>query len=153
MRVILATVAALTLATPSFGCDAKGGEMTEAIPNVRLGMAPRDVRERFRPSGEGSWQTAVGSGDDTVVEWTLRDEKARSNPTAVIEARFEFHLGMLVAIRARSNETTSSEKIGLTPKTVTIRSPAREGGTMITVLARDCPTHKDEAESIAAKAR
>ncbi len=120
----------------------------EPIPNVRLGMAPRDVRDRFQPGADGSWTTALGAGDDTVLEWTSRDGRS-----SVASARFEFHLGMLVAIRARTTETSPSEQVSSTPKTVTVRSPAREGGTTITVLARDCPTHRDEAEGFAAKAR
>jgi hypothetical protein len=123
-------------------------EEKEAVPNVRLGMAPRDVRERFAPGGEGGWQTALGAGDDTVLEWT-----ARQPSSPVVQARFEFHLGMLVAIRARLNEPPPGERVSATPKTVTIKGPAREGGTSVTVLARDCPTHKDEAESFASKAR
>ena len=139
----MSTFLALTLL---FGAGCARDEK-DAVPNVRLGMAPRDVRERFRPGAEGSWQTALGSGDDTVLEWTARDAKS-----PVAEARFEFHLGMLVAIRARLNETVSREEVSTTPKTVTSRAPTQEGGTAITVLARDCPTHKDEAESLAAKA-
>jgi hypothetical protein len=123
-------------------------EEKEAVPNVRLGMAPRDVRERFQPGTEGSWQTALGTGDDTVLEWTARQQ---SSPVA--QARFEFHLGMLVAIRARLNETVSKEDVRTTPKTVTVKARAPEGGTSVTVLARDCPTHKDEAESFAARAK
>ena len=111
-------------------------------------MAPRDVRDRFQPGGEGSWQTALGAGDDTVLEWTARDPKLH-----LAEARFEFHLGMLVAIRARSREPGSLERVSSTPKTVTLHAPAAEGGTKITVLARDCPTHKDEADALAARAR
>lgn len=126
------------------GCSS---EPAEALPNVRLGMAPRDVRERFHPGGEGTWQTGLGSGDDTVIEWSARD--ARS---PVARARFEFHLGMLVAIRARTNEQLGREAISSTAKTVTRKSPAQEGGTSVVVLARDCPTHKEEAESLAAKA-
>lgn len=143
MRLLASSLLALTLL---FGGACTRDEK-EAVPNVRLGMAPRDVRERFRPGGEGSWQTALGSGDDTVLEWTARDAES-----PVAEARFEFHLGMLVAIRARLNESVSREDVSTTPKTVTSRGPAREGGTSVTVLARDCPTHKDEAESLASKA-
>jgi hypothetical protein len=100
-------------------------------------MAPRDVRERFH-AGEGSWQTALGTGDDTVLEWVARE------PNAVMaEARFEFHLGMLVAIRARTN-SPGKDELYVTPKVVTARQ-----GKNVTVLARDCPTHKDEAEAIA----
>jgi hypothetical protein len=120
----------------------------DPLPNVRLGMAPRDVRDRFKPGGEGQWQTAVGSGDDTAVEWTSRDPRS-----TVAEARFEFHLGMLVAIRARTREPAAGERIATTAKTVTVQGPAEAGGTRITVLARDCPTHRGEAETFAAKAR
>lgn len=109
-------------------------------------MAPRDVRDRFRPGTEGNWQTALGTGDDTVLEWTARDPTS-----AVVQARFEFHLGMLVAIRARTNEVLRAEQVALTPKTVTMTSPVA-GGATVTVLARDCPTHKVEAEAIASKA-
>ncbi len=138
-------VATGVLTFASLGC--RHEEPRDGIPNVRLGMAPRDVRERFVSGGEGSWQTALGSGDDTVLEWTSR------NPSASVrQARFEFHLGMLVAIRATTAEAASNEKISLTPKTVTARAP-HEGGTSVTVLARDCPTHKDEAEGLAARSR
>lgn len=123
-------------------------EERDAVPNVRLGMAPRDVRERFQPGAEGTWQTALGAGDDTVLEWTARDPRS-----SIAHARFEFHLGMLVAIRARSDEAVSREVVATTPRTVTVRSPASEGGATVTVLARDCPTHKEEAESLASKAR
>ncbi|MBX3205363.1 MAG: hypothetical protein KF764_09855 [Labilithrix sp.] len=146
MRVPTLLFCLLAVLTLAFGASCTREER-EAIPNVRLGMAPRDVRERFQPGGEGAWQTALGAGDDTVLEWTSRD--ARS---PVAAARFEFHLGMLVAIRARLNETVSREEVSATPKTVTIKAPAREGGASVTVLARDCPTHKDEAESFAARA-
>jgi hypothetical protein len=122
----------------------------DAIPNVRLGMAPRDVRDRFHPpNGDpGAWQTALGSGDDTVLEWTARDPQS-----TIREARFEFHLGMLVAMRAKTTDKLGREEISTTTKTVTVKAPAKEGGGTITVLARDCPTHKDEAEGYASKAR
>lgn len=134
------------LASTGLGCT--GDDPGEAVPNVRLGMAPRDVRERFRSGGgEGVWQTALGAGDDTVLEWTARDPSS-----AVARARFEFHLGMLVAIRATTSDRSPSEKIVLTPKTVTVRAP-QDQRTVVTVLARDCPTHKEEADAFAARAR
>lgn len=126
---------------------------SEVIPGVRLGMTPRDVRDRFQGGGEGSWQTRVGGGagasDDTVLEWNAAEETSRATT-----ARFEFHLGMLVAIRAHLREQVSAERIDLSPKTVTLRAPGPPGagGSDVTVLARDCPTHREEAESLAAKA-
>ena len=122
----------------------------EPIPGVRLGMSPRDVRDRFDPGGSGAWQTKVGGGpgatDDTVLEWT-----ATADATRATTARFEFHLGMLVAVRAHLRAGAAGERIDLTPKTVTVRTP-QGGGSDVTVLARDCPTHHDEAESLASRA-
>ena len=120
----------------------------DALPGVRLGMTPRDVRDRFDAGGPGTWQTRVGAGDDTVLEWTAQGSGAR-----IAQARFEFHLGMLVAIRARLVEPSSSDKVELTPRTVTSRRPAEEGGTEVAVLARDCPPHREEAESLAGRVR
>ena len=92
-------------------------------------------------------RTALGAGDDTVLLWTGHDPNA-----SVTDARFEFHNGMLLAIRAQNGVKVTSEEIWTTPRTVTVKAPA-DGGTSVTVLARDCPTHKDEAAAIAARAR
>lgn len=130
------------------GVVACGHDAPDAIPNVRLGMAPRDVRDRFAPGGTdpGTWQTGVGQADDTFLTWTSHDPK-----TAYTDARFEFHNGMLVAIRANSADKLGKEDISTTPRTVTVKEPA-DGGTTITVLARDCPTHKEEAEGFVQRA-
>lgn len=123
----------------------------DPVPNVRLGMSPRDVRERFHPGVEGSWQTSLGNGDDTLLDWSSKEAKG----SLFRDARFEFHLGMLVAIRARAVAEGPAESVTTTAKTVTLRRPLPQtegGGVSVVVLARDCPTHKDEAESLAQKA-
>ena len=135
------------------GCARDGA--ADLLPGVRLGMSPRDVRDRFDGGGEGAWQTKVGGGpgasDDTVLEWSASAPTSRAT-----HARFEFHLGMLVAIRAHLREVSVRRStVDLTPKTVSLQSagPPEAGGTDVTILARDCPTHHDEAESLASKAR
>ena len=142
---------ALTLALAQGGCAREAA--SDVLPGVRLGMSPRDVRERFDRGAEGAWQTKVGagSGDDTVLEWS-----AAVPTTRATHARFEFHLGMLVAVRAHLRTTAfERERVELTAKTVALLSPgpASRGGTDVTMLARDCPTHHEEAESLASKAR
>lgn len=128
------------------GCKRATNE-SDFVAGTRLGMSPRDVRERFAPGGEGTWQTSLGGGDDTILEWrSTGASKYRS-------ARFEFHLGMLVAIRAHAEGGVTEESVTATPKIVTVVRPSSEGGTDIDILSRDCPTHHDEAESFAAKAR
>lgn len=94
------------------------------------------------------WQTTLGSGAEAVLEWSAREPGTR-----VERARFEFHLGMLVAIRARLRGGSPAERIDATPKTVTVRRPALAGETDVTVLARDCPAHHHEAEALAARGR
>lgn len=123
---------------------------TEAVPHVKLGMAPKDVRDRFEPGGEGTWHASVGkAADDTAIEWRANDVQASKTK----DARFEFHLGMLVAVHATTRDPApASEQVTVTPTTVSVRRAATGGGTEIEVLARDCPTHKDEAERLAKKA-
>jgi hypothetical protein len=136
---------AFALAIGASGCSRdEPAALDGSIAAVRLGMAPRDVRARFAPGSAGQWQTKAGVEDDTVLEWT-------GGPDARIEtARFEFHLGMLVAIRESVRKGTGPDDVVATPKTVALRktSPG-DGAGEITVLSRDCPTHHAEAESLA----
>lgn len=141
------TLAALALvALAATGCER---EAVAGIPGARLGMSPRDVRDRFGPGSAGTWQTRA-AGDDTVLEW--RADAKTAAPVRFERAVFEFHLGMLVAIRADTTERASEEAVDVTPKTVTARKPSPNGSEVV-VLARDCPTHRDEATLLAARAK
>jgi hypothetical protein len=150
-RLLAVVVALLTLAVALFAVACNQEAANEAVPGVRLGMAPRDVRDRFQGGAEGTWQTKVGGGagasDDTVLEWNAAGETSRAT-----HARFEFHLGMLVAVRAHLRDPVREPRVDVTAKTVTLRAPGA-GGTDVTILARDCPTHHEEAEALAAKTR
>lgn len=149
LSLVLFLVAAVFCNTTACGRE----DAPEVIPGVRLGMTPRDVRDRFEGGAEGTWQTRVGAGagasDDTIVEWTASTEKSRATTV-----RFEFHLGMLVAIRAHLRDAVTAPRVDTTLKTVTVRQPSPAGtpGSDVVVLSRDCPTHHEEAESLAAKA-
>lgn len=149
LRLPRLLVVALFATAPALGaCGRDAASADGPLPNVRLGMTPRDVRERFEPGGQGAWQTRVGAGDDTALEWSSHDPGAK-----VPAARFEFHLGMLVAVRARVTEPTKADRIETTARTVTWRKPATEGGTDVVSLARDCPTHKEESDALVSRAR
>lgn len=131
----LVVLFAFAFASIASGCARE----PEGLPNVKLGMSPRDVRERFTPGGEGRWSTSVGKDDDTILDWS-----AASGAATLEHASFEFHNGMLVALRA-TMRSSQSRSIQTTPRTVLLRD-----GATLTLLARDCPTHHDEAESLAA---
>ncbi len=153
-RVALRLVVAIAAIVMGVACERGAAE--GPLPNVRLGMTPRDVRERFEPGGQGAWQTRIGgaggsggaAADDTALEWTSHDPSAK-----VSSARFEFHLGMLVAVRARVTEKVEADRVETTARTVTWRKPAIEGGTDVVSLARDCPTHKEESDALVSRAR
>ena len=150
-RLLALGLAALLAVASMVAC--RHDAASEMLPGVRLGMAPRDVRDRFEGGAEGSWQTKVGGGagacDDTVVEWSA----TTATRSRVTHARFEFHLGMLVAVRAHLREAASRASSDRRhPQDRDDATPAA-GGTEVTILARDCPTHHEEAESLAAKAR
>ena len=53
---------------------------------------------------------------------------------------------------ATSTVDAARYRIAVTAKTVAIRRPDERGGVSFTVLARDCPTHRDEAATWVAKA-
>jgi hypothetical protein len=145
-RLVLVLALALAPVLCLTGCSR--AEAAESLPSVKLGMSPRDVRDRFEPSTEGSWQTRLGSGpgDDTTLEWVARD----TSTARITTAKFEFHLGMLVAVRAHLREPASAETIDVTARTVSARIPAAAGSDLV-ILARDCPTHRDEAETVASR--
>lgn len=148
---VLRLLFALLLLALSAACDRSP---PDAVPGIRLGMAPRDVRDRFEPGGEGGWRVAVGAtADDTAIVWEARDPKA-GGPATFRAARFEFHLGMLVAIRATRNAPPPPrESVSVTPTIVTAFRDSGTGATDIAVLARDCPTHKDEAAALVQKSK
>lgn len=153
MRLTPATVLVLGLAlgVPATSTGCSRADAAEALPAIKLGMSPRDVRARFEPSTQGSWTTKIGSspGDDTILEWVAAD----TTSARITTAKFEFHLGMLVAIRAHLREPVAAEVIDLTAKTVSSRAPSGPSGpgSDLVVLARDCPTHRDEAEAVASR--
>lgn len=116
---------------------------------VRLGMSPRDVRERFA-AGAGTW-TSEATTDDYCVRWSPIAGHAAVAPETVT---FEFHTGALVAVR--SELPTSASFAGGPALIVTGSGVLRRvrTGTHVHVdlLARDCPTHAAEAAALAAAA-
>jgi hypothetical protein len=137
--------AAVVLALALLSC--RGAARTDDFFGVRLGMAPREVRDRFDLGAQGTF--VLTEGADPRLDWT---PTASARPVST--ARFEFHAGMLVAIRARVDPAAppaEGPRISITPQIVSARDPGT-GGVAITVLSRECPVHKAEAERIAGSA-
>jgi hypothetical protein len=109
-------------------------------------MTASAVRARFEEPALGKWENAPSAGgEDTALVW----HAARGAE----EARFEFHSGLLVAIRAvaRADDAAAARaRVEASRIVVRTREDGPDDTVKITILARDCPTHHAEAERIAA---
>lgn len=120
--------------------------MEPAIPTidgVRLGMTPEQVRRRFAGGSSASWHTEIDGGDLRLIRASAGELDR--------EARFEFHNGMLVAIRLDLREDAplaAGEPLVISAGSVLTRAREESGRVKLTVLSRDCPTHADEVSRI-----
>jgi hypothetical protein len=106
-----------------------------AFHGIRLGLVARDVRDRFTLSGV--WQAA---GDE--LSWTATDAQQ-----TVREAHFEFHMGSLVALRARlapGDEAAAGEPLRTTRASLLARFSRADGDVDVVLVARDSPTQASE---------
>ncbi len=139
---VVALVSGVVLARSWSGRD---GPELGGFHGVRLGMTASAVRERFEEPTLGAWRSLPSTGaGDVVLAWT-----AAKGPA---EAQFELHNGMLVAVRAAVEVTDpDAKRPPVQSSRAVVRTRTDEGGHVrVTVLARDCPTHHDEAERLAA---
>jgi hypothetical protein len=114
------------------------------LRGVRLGLSLSDTRARFQAPDEGSW--SLQSAPEPVLEWT----SGQGDASPVRRAVFEFHSGMLMAIRLRvapgsAEAAGPSLEVGATR--VVHRQP-QGGSTEVVVLSRTCPTHAAEVKAL-----
>jgi hypothetical protein len=108
---------------------------------VRLGMTPADVRATFAPPAAGTSQWRLDSSGANAIEWR---GSGRS-------FRFEFHNAQLMAVRAileSRDPSTHGDALEVSTATVLRRRAREDGRVELTLLARDCPTHAEEARRL-----
>ena len=129
---------ALMLAFGLLGAAACSSRPTN-FHGVKLGMTPSDVRQRFL-APPGAWKATPG--EEMILDYS-------PDVGTVPKVRFEFHSGMLVAIRATvaKQDPVASGSREVTPGSVLSREPSGPEVSLVW-LSRDCPTHKDEAERL-----
>ncbi len=139
-RAVLGLVLACGVAL--VGCS--NGDSGTSFHGAKLGMAPRDVRDRFDLAALGAFKI-TSPGDELVLDWA----PSRTGEGTVESARFEFHAGMLVAVRARlaQRDPEAAGSPLLATKTAVV-ARTRAEGVGYTLLARDCPTHRDEEKRL-----
>ena len=144
-RVVVAIVATFFVASAAvwLAIDAAVGARPPVwdVRGVALGMRESTVRRAFADRDAGRFDDVAGC-DARTIEWT------RTTPgTATQWARFEFHGGVLVAVRVRSDEVAApGSAIDVTPIAIRVRRVTDDGATVVTVLSRDCPTHRAEVD-------
>jgi hypothetical protein len=114
---------------------------------IVLGLAPRDVRDRF--DVKGKFEVLPSSGDDFTMKLTPNDK------SSVTAAQFEFHGGALVAVRADVAQSDSADRgpaFEISKFAVLHRVRAADHAH-VDLIARDCPTHHAEAETLVRQAR
>lgn len=108
---------------------------------IRLGMTPADVRATFAvPTAEGSrWR--VDSSGETALEWRGGNRSFR----------FEFHNAQLMAVRAvveSRDPSTHGRALEVSTAAVLRRVVREDGRVELTLVARDCPSHAEEARRL-----
>jgi hypothetical protein len=108
---------------------------TNEFHGVRLGMTAQDVRARFDETG------SFGSDGEALTLATPGPD--------VASARFEFHRGVLVAVRASTVRPPMGLEAGArySPGAVADVTKA-DNGFAFRWIARDCPAHAAEAETL-----
>lgn len=115
------------------------GERPVEVHGVTLGMTPSDVRGRFDAPGPGVWHSEMRA--DPMLVWTAPGTTAT----------FEFHGGILVAVRMLVRPTDPAAQgrpLDVSNASVLVRRVQTDGRVEVTLLARDCPTHAGEVRRL-----
>jgi hypothetical protein len=118
-----------------------------AFYGVRLAMTASDLRAHFEPGAPGHWHTETTPDREIAMVWAA---DAPERHPAVLRARFEIHSGLLVAIRAEARTEGPPLEKSLSAVLARHPLPGDRERASITILARDCPTHADEARALLA---
>jgi hypothetical protein len=122
---------------------------TRELRGARLGLSLADTRDRFAAPPGGAWSSE--SSPEPVLRWA-----PGAQASDLRAATFEFHQGMLVAVRlrlARSAPEASGASLEITRASLLARATTSDGEVELTLLSRSCPTHADEVKRLITSAR
>jgi hypothetical protein len=143
--------AAIALVVPAgwalwrLGGDIRDDRAVSTFHGVRLGMTPSDVRTRSDLAGD--YQASTTDDGEYVLDFSPSEVTTAS----VRSARFEFHDGLLVAIRAElapEDPWADGEGVAITESAVREMTVQAGGRVHMALIARNCPTHADEVRRL-----
>jgi hypothetical protein len=121
-------------------------------------MTASDLRRGFVPVGEFRVHSDSDADGELAVEWA--PSATEPGDAALSFVRFEFHQGLLVAIRADSQEPSElslahthpfvADAAAVLHRSVQLHSSDSTARVRITLLSRDCPTHAEEVHRLTA---
>ena len=120
-------------------------DVPSAFHGTRLGMSVAEVRSRFDARGAGDFHARPDVASGWSIEWTA------TSASAVRSATFEFHEGLLVAVRAvvdRSDALTRETGLTVTSGTVRRVTSRPDAAFDVLLLSRACPAHAAEVRSL-----
>jgi len=119
-------------------------DVPSAFHGTKLGMSVADVRARF--DARGSFRARPDRESGWALDWTARDADS-----LVRSATFEFHEGLLVAVRAVVVEADAiADRDGMTTTAGTVRRVHRRADRLfdVLILSRGCPAHAAEVSRV-----
>lgn len=122
-----------------------------SIHGVWLGLTALQVQRRFEDAPYGEFSELKGCSSPTLL-WQRRDE----GKTTIRSARFEFHDGMLVAMRMRLAATdplSRGPRLETSTGSLLGRATTADRDTALVWLVRDCDSHAEEAAELLASGR
>ena len=117
-----------------------------AMYGARLGLTAAQLRDDFQLAGE--WALATDEVGALTLTWAPSSVEEADAPSSAI---FEFHEGLLVAMRFRvpsGASIASGDPLVVVPDAVLHREPLLGGEVEVTVIARNCPTHAEEVSRL-----
>jgi len=119
-----------------------------AYRGARLGLTAAQLRDAY--DAEGDWGLRTDEDGSLVLSFTPEEPVDANAPRS---ATFEFHEGLLVAMRFRmpaSAPLASGDPLVVAPDAVLHREPLGSDEVQVDVIARNCPTHAEELSRLLA---
>lgn len=152
--------AALALAVPAgwawIRLTSQRSENLSEFHGARLGMSASELRRGFAYAGTFTVHSDSDADGELAVEWAPAAGEQGAVPVSFV--RFEFHQGLLVAIRADSldpgeitlaqTEPFVANDAAVLHRSVRLHSSDSTAHVRITILSRDCPTHAEEVRRL-----
>ncbi|MCA9577981.1 MAG: hypothetical protein KC668_21250 [Myxococcales bacterium] len=156
--------AALALAVPAgwawIRLTSQRSDNLSEFHGARLGMSASELRRGFVYEGVYRVHSDGDADGELAVEWAPASTSSDEGVPPFSSVRFEFHQGLLVAIRADSADPGElrlaqshpfvADAAAVLHRSVIEHSSASTARVRVTLLSRDCPTHADEVHQLMA---